>query len=280
MSSPPPPPPPPPAAGADDPNKPVTGYPTTGNYPPPQTSYHQNYHQTGYPAQTSNNYPPPPPGTGYPYSAPPPAYYNPNPYPHQTYDPQRATFLRRVKIAGISVFLIIGAITFIIWLVVRPHLPDFHVDSASVTNFNVTNSQLSANWEIGFFVRNPNKKMTIFYDRIEGSIFYKDESLTETSLVPFFQEKKNETTISTRFTAMGTYVGERTAKDILGDKNNGGGLRFNVRMLAWVRFRSGAWRTRRHLMRVFCEDVRIGFPNATSSAGTLSGSSKVCEVHL
>ncbi|OVA07129.1 Late embryogenesis abundant protein [Macleaya cordata] len=258
---------------ADDPNKPVTGYPTTG-YPPAQASYH---HPTAYPSAQSSY---PATGTAYHYTAAPPAaYYNPNPYPPPNYDPQRATFLRRLIIAGITVFLIIGAITFILWLVIRPHLPEFRVESASLSNFNVSSSQLNANWEIGFFVRNPNKKMTIFYDRIEGSVFYKDDSLADNSLAPFYQSKKNQTTITAKFTALTSYVDDRTVKEMVGDRNRGE-VNFNVRMLAWVRFRSGAWRTRRHLMRVFCDDVKIGFSSNTGTTGSLSGRSKECEVDL
>ncbi|KAF5196689.1 Late embryogenesis abundant protein [Thalictrum thalictroides] len=269
----------------NDPNKPVTGYP----YPPPSM------------AAQPNNYPTPPPpehqfhyhqqqqshtGTAYPYTVPPPANYyynnpNNNPYPPQPYyDPQRATLFRRLIIAMIAVFILFGVITFIMWLVLRPHVPDFQIESASVTGFNTSvPSQFTANWDVGFFVRNPNNKMTILYERLDGYVYYHNEQLSEIGIAPFVQNTKSETRFRAKFAAPGTYVNGDLINQMTAERNRGR-VNFNLKIMGWIRFRSGSWKTRMRMMRVICEDVTIVFSANSGGVGTMSGGPKKCDVDL
>ncbi|XP_010248447.1 PREDICTED: NDR1/HIN1-Like protein 3-like [Nelumbo nucifera] len=257
----------------EDPNKPVTGYPP--GYHQGQSSYNSN----GYPpAQSSYSAASTATGTSYPYTAPlPAAYYNTNPYYTPPYDQRRTTFFRRFIAAIIAVFLIIGAITFIVWLVLHPHVPEFRVDSVSVSSLNINNSQVTGNWDVGFTVRNPNKKMSVHYDNMFSTLFYRRQSLSDTSLPPLSQGKKNETTVRARFAASSGYIGD--AASALASDRSSGSVSFNVNIGAWVWFKAGAWRTRRHLLRVFCEDLKVGFSSNTQT-GVLSGGPKNCEVDL
>lgn len=67
-------------------------------------------------------------------------------------------------------------------------------------------------------------------------------------------------------------------KEIL-DGRARGSVKFEVRLLAWVRFRSGLWRMRPHLLQVVCDPVEFGFAR-NSESGTLKGQSMACEVDL
>ncbi|PIA54376.1 hypothetical protein AQUCO_00900724v1 [Aquilegia coerulea] len=270
----------------NDPNKPVTGYPYLHQPPPPPSST----------AAQPNNYPPPPPqqfhyqqqthtGTAYPYTVPPPAnYYYNNPnnaYPPQNYyNPQRATLFRRLIVALISVFILFGIITFITWLVLRPHVPDFQIESASLTGFNTSiPNQFTAIWDIGFYVRNPNKKMTIIYERIDGYMFYRKEKLSENGIAPFVQNTKNETRFKAKFVAPGTYVDSDLISQMTSERNRGT-VNFNLRLIGWIKFKTGSWRTRMRLMRVFCDNIPIMFSANSGGVGTLSGGPKKCDVDL
>ncbi|XP_022880898.1 uncharacterized protein LOC111398195 [Olea europaea var. sylvestris] len=118
----------------EDPNRPVTGYPASAH-----NSYPNGYAVNTNPTLSS---------TGYPYAAPPPTTdyysYQNNPYNKQNYnqDPYStrcATCLHRIFAFGIGLIIILGIITFIVWLVLRPQLPEFRVDSFSLSNFIVGN---------------------------------------------------------------------------------------------------------------------------------------------
>ncbi|KAG9455040.1 hypothetical protein H6P81_007944 [Aristolochia fimbriata] len=221
-----------------------------------------------YPAHP---YPPPsayPSYPSYPYPAPPP-----QPYQQSL---RRATLLRRLVAGFIAACVIFGAVTLIIWLVLRPHVPDFSVTSVAVTPFNLSGNQLTASWDLTFAVDNPNKKMNIYYDSLKASVFYDDELLAENALAPFYMETRNSTTLRARLAAVSGYVDGAVAKDMADDRGKGQ-LKFDVGVVAWVRFRAGDWWTRRRILRVFCQGVPIAFSTPTAP-GVLSGKPTECDV--
>ncbi|KAK4375837.1 hypothetical protein RND71_006514 [Anisodus tanguticus] len=236
-----------------DPNRPVTGYPAT--QPPPQ----------------------PPPATTYPYLAPP--YYNNN-YPYQDpYTAQCNTFLRRVIAVLIASTIITGTILFVIWLVILPRIPEFQVDSLTISNLNLSNSLITANWDLNFTARNPNRKITLYYDEIAAAIFYNSLSIADTTVPPFFMDKVNETAHKVSFVASGAYV-EKWAFDGMGkERTEKESVAFNVRMVARVSFKAGAWRARKRYLRVYCRDLLVGV-SLNKSSGNLLGGSRQCRVGL
>ncbi|GMH11138.1 hypothetical protein Nepgr_012979 [Nepenthes gracilis] len=241
---------------------------------------------TGYPApQTGAIHPPngyPPPGTtGYRYAAPLPQsnyqYYNTNPY----YDiSQRATFYRRLLAVIIALFIIFGVALFITWLVLRPRLPEFRVDSLSVSQFKLSSSpsQISGKWDVLFTVSNPNTKMHVYYDAIDAFLYYKSELLAQNQLVPFDQGTKSQTNVSTELVAASAYVDGKVVSAINSDRSHGS-VNFNVKLLAIVRFKAGAWRARKRWLKVYCDNLTVGV-SSNDAKGTLTGGSRKCDVGL
>ncbi|KAL0417550.1 UNVERIFIED_CONTAM: hypothetical protein Sradi_1168500 [Sesamum radiatum] len=255
----------------DDHNRPVTGYPAP------------NPNSNGYSAN------PPPPGTAYPYTAaaaPPPvnAYYSHqnNPY-YQQPDPniaRRATFLRRFLAFVIGLIVVFAAITFIVWLVLRPQLPEFRVDSFSVSNFTLgNNSLISFTSEVRLTARNPNKKMTLSYDHIRAVVFYQSWLLSDTMIPPFSQGTKNETSLTANFAAAGSFLDRPAVDGINSERGNNGNVGFNLRMVSSVRFKAKAWRTRRRFLKVLCGDLAVGI-QSNGRSGTLIGGPRQCRVGI
>ncbi|KAA8544330.1 hypothetical protein F0562_022341 [Nyssa sinensis] len=258
-------------------SRPVTGYPATG-YPQPQSNTNPNCYPSAHPTYSTTTTTA---GTAYPYAAPPPqtTYYNPNPYYGQNYTNPRATFLRRLFAILIASFIITGTVVFIIWLVLRPRLPEFRVDSVSLSNFNVSpSSQITGNWDVRFTVRNPNHKITLYYDRIEASVYYKSQPLSDTTMPPFVQDTKNETAVRATFAASSTYVDGWVVNAINQDRTRGR-VGFNVRLFSRVRFKAGAWRARRRFLRVYCPDLNVGI-TSNNAGGTLVSGSRQCRVGI
>lgn len=243
---------------------------------------------TGYPAPGSGSaysYSAPPPPSYYPNGAPPPPPFYPPPPAYAPPPRYNTTFLRRLLSIAVAVFILLGLLVLIIWLVLRPRLPEFAVSSATVTGFNLSaqQQQLSASFDLNLTVYNPNHKMRINYERVTASVLYASDILSENSLAPFYQGTGETTVLRARLSAPGEYVDSDVVTGIESDRGRGdGAVRFRVRVLSWVRFRSGAWRTRWHTLRVYCDDVRIGFRTGTNSTtGYLLGSApKKCVVNL
>lgn len=258
----------------EDRNRPVTGYPA----PNPQSN--------GYSANAA----PPPAGTAYPYAAPAPPpsayYYQNNPYQNQNYNQydaesvRRATCLRRIFAFVIGLVVIFGTVTFIVWLVLRPQLPEFRVDSFSMSNFTLTNdSFITFTSEIKLTARNPNKKMSLGYDHIATAIYYQSYSLSETTAAPFYQGTRNETSLTARFAAAGAFVEKPAADAMNGERVKKGNVNFNLRMLSRVRFEAKAWKARKRYLKVFCGDLILGLPT-NGKSGTLTGGPKQCRVGI
>ncbi|XP_071736287.1 NDR1/HIN1-like protein 10 [Rutidosis leptorrhynchoides] len=240
----------------------------------------------GHPAPPPNGYPPPPPNsgsaTGYPYAAhPQPSHYfnvssngYANPY---AANQQRATFLRRIFAVFMACIILTGSIIFIMWIILHPQVPQFRVETLTLTNFTISsNSLVSGDWDARLTVRNPNSKITLYYDRVEAAVLYKSELIAETTVAPFVQGKKNETTIRATFASLSAYVDDRNG--INGDRARGT-VNFNLRMVARVKFKAGAWWTRRRILRIYCPNLSVGV-SGNSTNGSFTGGSKNCKVGL
>ena len=84
--------------------------------------------------------------------------------------------------------------------------------------------------------------------------------------------------------AAGQYVSGDVTKGIQSERGkDNGGVHFQVRIFSWSVFNSGGWRIRRHVMRVYCDDVVIGITGSNSStatSGKLLGAPKQCTVSI
>nr|AFK35328.1 unknown [Medicago truncatula] len=91
-----------------------------------------------------------------------------------------------------TIIVIIVILGFIFWLIVRPNVVKFTVNDATLTqfNFNETNT-LHYDLALNVTVRNPNRRVGIYYDTIETMAFYKDVQFANQTLGRFFQHHKN-----------------------------------------------------------------------------------------
>ncbi|KAK8493806.1 hypothetical protein V6N11_056932 [Hibiscus sabdariffa] len=195
---------------------------------------------TGYPIQNVNGCAPPPPATSsaaYPYVNPSPYPYYPAPPPQNP----RPTFFRRLFVIFSVLLIIFGAILLIFWLVLRPQLPDFSIQSLSLDNFNASNQRVNGTWNARFQVSNPNKKLSIYYGDIVSSVFHKDDFLTETRIEPFVQDTREVNTVEASYSVVDSFV-EGKVVDAMNGERTRGEIKFNIKVIADVAFRYGGWR--------------------------------------
>ncbi|XP_039014199.1 NDR1/HIN1-like protein 26 [Hibiscus syriacus] len=228
---------------------------------------------TGYPVHNANGCAPPPHTTTSATTYP---YVNSNPYPYYPEPPppqyRRQTFFRRFFIALAFLLFIFGIILLIFWLVLRPHLPDFSVQSLSLSNFNASNQRVSATWSAQFRASNPNKKLSITYGDVISSIFHGDYYLAETRIGPFSQGTRDVRTLDASYSVVDSFVDGRVVDAMNGERSRDR-VSFNVKVVADVAFQYGGWRGRRRLLRFWCDDVTL-----TGSSGKMTGGPKRCTV--
>jgi len=98
-------------------------------------------------------------------------------------------------------FIVLVAIfAFFSLLIIHPNYVKFTVTDASLTQFNFKNNiTLHYDLALNIMIRNPNRRVGIYYDNIETLVFYKDVRFGSQTLGTFFQRHKNTSFLSPTF---------------------------------------------------------------------------------
>lgn len=232
--------------------------------------------------KNNTSYPPPqnpPPGSysggaSYPYSSPPPP--PPSSYPTTFYQAPATTFtyeeeppavVRSFLCGFISVMTAIvalfGLISLIGYFVLKPRIPEFSVNSASLTSFNLTGSGLNAKWDITLIVSNPNKKLDITYDAVAASVFYGDDEygvLAYTRLAPFHQPTHSKTMLRVQFEVLDYFVDNRVSFGIT-DGRVRGFVQFGVVVNTLIKM-DGLFHPSEYHLKVTCKPLNFGIPSS------------------
>ncbi|CAN0847471.1 hypothetical protein LINGRAHAP2_LOCUS4997 [Linum grandiflorum] len=293
--------PPPPSSSDEDssPKKPKNSSSSSATvdtnsqqYPPPpfpQGGY--NPQTMGYPPYMAyhhpNQYPSPPSGYNYNYAhynyptqAPPAAYYNNN-YPTQQELEAAAGFARGFLIGMMLLFFFIFLSTIIMWVVLRPEVPEFKVQSLSVTNFNAKSNTFAGAWDANVTACNPNTKIRLFFNQIETFMFFGDEELASSYADPFTLDIGAGAALTAKMAANRSADGgedEGEAMEKMAEELGKGAVEFNLRMAAWTTFRSDSWWTRRSTVRIFCEELKVGFVGKSGNGSLVPDGNRDCLV--
>ncbi|CAL9168843.1 unnamed protein product [Musa hybrid cultivar] len=237
----------------------------------------------GYPAAGITA--PLPSATAYTYATPRPDHYYADPRTGAAISANHNLLLYRILIAAAVAFLLVGVISFFLWLFLRPSAPVFIVSSATVSAFNLSSPsgpspQLSSSFNLALNVSNPNKKMGINYFHVAAAVAYDGVILAETALSPFYQEGRTSTTLQATLATRQESVGLDVARGMSRDRATSGAVRFDVKVEAWVWFKTLAWSTSSSVMKVYCEGISISLINETVTSGSMAGPTKQCQVNI
>ncbi|XP_068644599.1 NDR1/HIN1-like protein 26 [Aristolochia californica] len=153
----------------------------------------------------------------------------------------------------LTLLLIVGIISFVLWLSLRPHRPRFRVESFSFTA--LTQETGFQNAEITFDVtdRNSNQNVGIYYDGMEGTVYYKDKAIGATPLLfPFYQPPKNTTKVHGVLNGTSVAVNDQLWTQFMADRA-AGNVGFRLELSMAIRFKISTWDSKRHRMHASCE---------------------------
>lgn len=211
-------------------------------------------------------------GASYGPSIPPPQHYH---RPGRGSDCGCCCFLAFLLKVVITVALLIGLFILIIWLIFRPiNKVEFHVADVALTQFNYTNNMLQFNLAANISIRNPNKKIGIYYDRIEARAFYEDQRFGYDALTPFYQGHKNTSVLNVVFKGQQavTLQGEELTQ--FNQERTSGLYSIALELSLRIRFKLGKVKTARFKPKVECDDLKIPL-NGSPVAGI---SNNKCEI--
>ncbi|KAF8379905.1 hypothetical protein HHK36_027370 [Tetracentron sinense] len=99
----------------------------------------------------------------------------------------------------IVVFLLLAGVTaLIVWLVYRPHNPQFTVIGAAIYDLNTTSPPIiSTTMQFTVVTRNPNSRVSIYYDRLSAFVLYRNQQITPPAMLPpLFHEEHSTVAMS------------------------------------------------------------------------------------
>ncbi|KAK6131608.1 hypothetical protein DH2020_034622 [Rehmannia glutinosa] len=173
-----------------------------------------------------------------------------------------------------TILIVVGIIVFVGWLVFRPNTVKFHATDASLTEFNLNNNTLHFNLAVNFTIRNPNKRIGIYYDRIEARASYQGQRFSTVDLPTFYQGRKNTSYANAEFRGQHmVLLGNREMSKYNDDRSAGA---YDIEVKLYLRTRLRFWfvKSTRVKPKIDC-DLRIPL----RSNGTASGvyESKRCD---
>ncbi|KAK7268082.1 hypothetical protein RIF29_20768 [Crotalaria pallida] len=164
------------------------------------------------------------------------------------------------------ILVIVAIVALLFWFIIRPNVINFHVNDATLTQFNYTNNNtLFYNLALNITVRNPNKRLGVYYDNIEARALYQDVRFGSQNLQPFFQHKKTTSFISAVFKGQQVMpLGEKQVSEL--NKEKGSGVYdIDVTLNLKVRFKLGLFKSGKLKPKVRCElKVPLKSHNGTS----------------
>lgn len=194
-------------------------------------------------------------------------------------------FVRRLIIALVLLFVLVGVMNSIAWLIVNPLPPAFTVNSFGVSNFTLLSSRVKGDYEFVISIKNPNKRASLFIDRSgDVSLKYDKSSavIATTRMRPLYLEKMSQQSQCPRFTSdFCEPLDGGEFNEMSNDYWSKRMVSFNVMMRIRVRFRYGILLTKRSLMKVSCMNLVVEFAAAKENHGRLKGSGDKynCSVH-
>ncbi|XP_062166230.1 uncharacterized protein LOC133872667 [Alnus glutinosa] len=252
---------------------PVIGYPNLNPHVQPRFLPPQAYH--GYlPSNACNN-------GACPYDQPRrAAYYN---YPTHL-NSSRSSGFRRGCVGMIIIFVFLSFVSAVMaWLILRPEFPVFRVDTFSVSKFNTSDSDFTANWDANVNVENPNHRLKVYFHKIKSWVSYKDNILSSSlnAEPSLFLDAMGHAVLHVKLSTNNSYDDQLAwVKWLEMDQDrNGGSVSYNLRMMVWSTFKRGWWGPRRGNLKVYCDDLEVRYAgHATNNRMLPPGQSRVCTV--
>lgn len=172
---------------------------------------------------------------------------------------KRPSLLRYIAIAILALILLAAIVVLITWLVLKPKHLVYTIENASIENFNLTDANhLYSNFDFTIRTYNPNSRVSIYYDSLEVSVGYEDQTLATNGVQPFLQHHRNVTRLKVRLTSQTVALYGSVPKDLRLEKRSGD-IELDVSIKARIRFKVGRWKSKDRNMRIFCSPVLVHF---------------------
>ena len=175
--------------------------------------------------------------------------------------------------------LLIGVIILILWLAYHPTKPHFTVASAAIYGLNTTSPPLMAiTMQFTILIRNPNRRVSIYFDRLNAFVSYRDQPITpHVMLPPLYLEKHSTVAVSPVLGGSPVPVSPEVSSGLVQDEGYGV-VAIKLAFLGRLKWKAGDIRSAHYGIYVKC-DMLVGLKKGFVGQVPLLGN-PVCEVDM
>lgn len=178
-------------------------------------------------------------------------------YAHRVRESLTTRVSKTLCIIFLSLLLVAGIILFVLYLSLRPHRPRIFIHEFSIPALAQPNGFENAEIIFNVTARNSNQHVGIYFDSVEGSVYYKNQRVGATPLADkFFQEPKTTTILHATLSGATLTVNSRRWMEFMHDRGQGK-VGFRLEIKSTIRFQVSTWDSKRHTMHATC-DVFVG----------------------
>lgn len=177
--------------------------------------------------------------------------------------PSARGILHCLTLSAVLLFFICSAATLVAWLCLHPRPPAFRVDSLSVSGFNLSASQLTAEYRVQLNVTNPSRNIDLLIDHFDLRVVYRGVTLSRMTrdFSAHFRILRNRGS-GVELEGEADGPNDKTRRRIVGDLGGDwsrGVITFGMKMAIRVKFRAGGWLTKQKLLSVKCKNLNVEF---------------------
>ncbi|KAL9241267.1 hypothetical protein vseg_015398 [Gypsophila vaccaria] len=180
----------------------------------------------------------------------------------QTSATKRKSPISLIAIFCIALIIIIGLAILIAWLAIKPKKLQYSVDEGWIRDYNLTDGQLSSTFNFVLRTYNPNRKTSVYYDKMEVTVLYRGQVVAFNTIEPFFQPRRNVTRLMFQNTTHNVALPPNTVHDLKVERT-GGEVDLDIKIRAKLKFKVGIWKSRHYKLKALCSPVVVNFSNET-----------------
>ncbi|KAK4409121.1 hypothetical protein Sango_0493100 [Sesamum angolense] len=160
----------------------------------------------------------------------------------------------------ILIFLSLSVGTLIVWLILHPQPPNFHVTSFSISNFTLSdNIAVRANYKIDFVVKNPNWKINLWVYHSNVSVKYKRIEVSRGWFQRFPLPKRGRAEKSIRLEMDANNMRRDGAAEMGLEYLSRKEVGYDVEVYGWATLRAGKWISEGRMLKVECKNLKVVF---------------------
>lgn len=178
-------------------------------------------------------------------------------YVHRVHESLTTRVSKMICATFLGLLFIVGLITFILWLSLRPHRPRFHIHEFNIPGLTQDSGFENAVITFKVSARNSNQNIGVYYESMDGAVYYRDTKIGYTPLLyPFYQQPKNTTEVDGDLSGATLTVSSQRWSEFQSDRADGSVV-FRLELTSVIRFKISTWDSKRHTMHANC-NVGVG----------------------